>query len=109
MHEVVESGTQGERGVPSPLSQRMVPALERRREGDAVAGMAPMSRDRFSDEVSPHWSIDFWVDDADAIAARAAELGGKVIAPPFDTPISRTAVQADLWGAEFSVTKVPGT
>jgi hypothetical protein len=49
---------------------------------DVVAGMDPMSDDRFPDEVPPHWSLDFWVANADAIADRAAELGGKVIVPP---------------------------
>lgn len=76
---------------------------------DVVAGMAPMRSEQFPDDVPPHWSIDFWVDDSDAIARGAEALGGKVVAPPFDTPISRTAVLADPHGASFSVTKVPGT
>src|SRR5919197_4657156 len=42
---------------------------------DVVAGMAAMTDDRFAAEVPPHWSIDFWVDDVDASADRAAELG----------------------------------
>jgi predicted enzyme related to lactoylglutathione lyase len=30
--------------------------------------------------------VTFAVDDADATAARATELGGQVIVPPFDAP-----------------------
>jgi hypothetical protein len=60
--------------------------------------------------VPSHWSIDFWVKDADETAQRAAELGGTVIAPPFDVPGvgMREAVLADPQGAAFSVTRAPG-
>ena len=54
-----------------------------------------------------HWSIGLWDRDVDATAAKAVELGGSVIAPPFDTPISRTAVLADPHGASFSISNVP--
>jgi predicted enzyme related to lactoylglutathione lyase len=72
---------------------------------DVVAGMAAMG-DEFPADVPPHWSIDFWVDDVDATAARAADLGGRVIAEPFDTPIARQAKLADPPGATFTVSKV---
>ena len=52
------------------------------------------------------WSVDFWVGDADAAAAEAAELGGTVVMPPFDTPVGKTAVLQDPHGATFSVSKV---
>ena len=35
----------------------------------------------------PHWSITFAVDDADAAAAKAAELGGTVLMPPMDAAV----------------------
>ncbi len=73
---------------------------------DVVGVMVPMSSDRFHDDASPHWSVDFWVDDVDATADKAAELGGRVMAPPFDTPVGRTTVLADPQGAVFSVSKV---
>jgi len=75
---------------------------------DVIGTMAPMSSDRFPDDVPPHWSVDFRVDDVDATAAKAAELGGKVIAPPYDTPVAglRQSVLADPQGVAFSVTKV---
>ena len=73
---------------------------------DVVAGMAAMTDDRFAAEVPPHWSIDFWVDDVDATADRAAELGGGVVTPPYDTPIFRQAILTDPDGAAFSVSRV---
>jgi hypothetical protein len=59
---------------------------------DVVAAMVPISGEGFSGDgqsephpllvraakdVAPHWSVNFWVHDADAVAARAAELGGE--------------------------------
>jgi predicted enzyme related to lactoylglutathione lyase len=72
---------------------------------DVIGVMGQASEQQFSGEVSPHWSIDFWVDDVDATAARAEELGGKVVAPPFDQPVGRSAVLADPQGATFTVSK----
>jgi predicted enzyme related to lactoylglutathione lyase len=57
---------------------------------------------------SPQWGVNFWVQDADQIAAKAQELGGEIVVPPFDTTISRDAVVADAQGAVFSVSEVPG-
>ena len=53
-----------------------------------------------------NWSVDFWTEDADATAETAKELGGSVVAGPFDTPVGRTAVVADREGAVFSVSTV---
>src|SRR2546423_786604 len=55
--------------------------------------------------VPSHWHVYFGPDDADATAAKAAELGGSVIVPPFDTPVGRIAVLSDPQGAMFSVIK----
>ena len=49
--------------------------------------------------------MTFAVDDADAVASRAAELGGQVIVAPFDAPWVRTAVIADPQGATFTASK----
>src|SRR4051794_34827019 len=51
------------------------------------------------------WSVDFWVDDVDATAERA-RTGGSVLTGPSDTPMGRTAVLADPFGAAFSVSRV---
>ena len=56
----------------------------------------------------PSWDVDFWVHDADETAAQAAELGGSVVVPPFDGPVTRDAVLADPQGGVFSVTTAPG-
>ena len=52
------------------------------------------------------WTPGFWVADVDGAAARAVELGGRVITPPFDNPPGRTAVLADPAGAVFTVSRV---
>lgn len=70
---------------------------------DVVAGLEVIGPDR--PDVAPHWGVTFAVDDADAIAARAVELGGRVIAPPFDAPWVRMATVADPQGATFTVSK----
>jgi uncharacterized protein len=49
------------------------------------------------------WDVDFWIADADAAAARAPELGGAVVADPYDTPGFREAVLADPAGATFRI------
>jgi uncharacterized protein len=52
----------------------------------------------------PVWTTLIWVESADETAAKAAELGGTVIAQPFDSPGGgRQAVLADPAGAVFSV------
>lgn len=70
---------------------------------DAVAWLIPMTSDRADD--APHWSITFSVDDADAAAARAAELGGEVLVPPVDEQFVRSAVLRDPQGAVLTVSK----
>jgi predicted enzyme related to lactoylglutathione lyase len=52
------------------------------------------------------WSVDFWVQDVDSAAARAAELGGTVLSPPADAVVGRNAVVADPAGAVVSLSQV---
>ncbi|MBB2936665.1 hypothetical protein FHX82_003729 [Amycolatopsis bartoniae] len=54
-------------------------------------------------ETPEHWMVYFAVADADAIGARAGELGGRTLVPPTDTPVGRFTVLADPQGASFSV------
>jgi uncharacterized protein len=70
---------------------------------DVVASLNPIPDDQ--PDTPAHWSVTFGVDDADAIAAKAAELGGKVIAPPFDAPWVRMTVLEDPQGATFIASK----
>ncbi|CAM01958.1 hypothetical protein A8924_3064 [Saccharopolyspora erythraea NRRL 2338] len=53
--------------------------------------------------VPPHWSINFAVRDADAIAEHATSLGGKVLMAPFDTTGFRNAVITDPQGGVIAV------
>jgi uncharacterized protein len=70
---------------------------------DVVASINPISDDR--PDTQAHWSVTFAVDDADAIAAKATELGGKVIVPPFDAPWVRMTIVNDPQGATFIASK----
>lgn len=56
-------------------------------------------------DVPAHWDVTFAVDDADAIAARAVELGGEVLVPPFDAPWVRMTIIRDPQGATFTASK----
>ncbi len=53
--------------------------------------------------VPNHWHVYFAVTDADAALAKVRELGGSVLAGPFDTPIGKMAVVTDPQGAAFSI------
>jgi len=70
---------------------------------NVVASLAPIGEDQ--PDTPPHWGLTFGVDDADAIAAKAAELGGTVIVPPFDAPWVRMTIIADPQGATFTASK----
>ena len=54
---------------------------------DVVASVDPIQDDQ--PDIPAHWSVTFAVDDPDTAAAKTAELGGTVIAPPLDAPWSR--------------------
>ena len=45
--------------------------------------------------------IDFKVQSADAATVRFAQVGGKIVVPPFDIQIGRCAVVQDPWGNQF--------
>lgn len=49
------------------------------------------------------WSIYFVVQDADAAAAHAVELGGTIVRKPEDTPFGRLAMLTDSTGAPFKI------
>lgn len=55
-------------------------------------------------EINPQWGIYITVDDVDATARKAEELGGKVLMPPTDIPnVGRFAALMDPQGVMFSV------
>jgi predicted enzyme related to lactoylglutathione lyase len=88
--------------------------LEQRNPGMREGMKAMGAPERFEDvvasvrvdaDVAPHWGVTFAVDDADAVAARAAELGGSVVLEPVDMPWTRLTVITDPQGATFTASK----
>jgi len=70
---------------------------------DVVASINPIRDD--DPGTPPHWNVTFAVNDARATAAKAAELGGRVIVPPMDVPWSRLTDISDLQGATFNASQ----
>jgi predicted enzyme related to lactoylglutathione lyase len=80
------------------------PGMRERMANFAPAGFENVvaSANPIADDDTPaHWGVTFAVDDAEAIAARAAELGGQVLMAPFDAPWVKMTVLADPQGATF--------
>lgn len=73
---------------------------------EVVGAMFVIGEERCADEPPPHWSVDFWVSDADATAADASRLGGRVILASHEAPGFRRAILADPFGAAFSVSEL---
>jgi predicted enzyme related to lactoylglutathione lyase len=71
--------------------------------GQTVAGMLPMEGPGWPDDLSPHWMIYFAVDDCDETAARARDLGGRVVGTPESMAMGRYAVLQDPQGGTFSI------
>jgi predicted enzyme related to lactoylglutathione lyase len=82
------------------LRARMAEMGAPERFAEVVAGF-----NRIQDDRPAHWSVTFAVEDADASAARATELGGRVIVGPLDAPWVRMAVITDPQGAAFTASQ----
>lgn len=73
--------------------------------GREMGGMFQMGPE-FGD-IPSHWTPYVAVDDVDATAKQAAELGGKICVPPTDIPnVGRFSVVTDPTGATFSIIKL---
>jgi predicted enzyme related to lactoylglutathione lyase len=70
---------------------------------DVVAAINVIPDDQ--PDTPAHWSVTFATEDADATAAKAEELGGNVVVPPFDAPWVRATMLADPQGATFIASK----
>ena len=66
-------------------------------DGRLVAGMLPMP------DVPAHWAPYFGVEGLDAAAAKAGELGGRVVAGPVPVPQGRFVALLDPHGAAFAL------
>jgi predicted enzyme related to lactoylglutathione lyase len=86
-------------GMRTNMAQMGAPA----RFEEVLASVGPIAGD--GPEVAAHWGVTFAVDDADAIATRAAKLGGHVTVAPFDAPWVRMTVITDPQGATFTASK----
>lgn len=80
----------GEAGTYTMLCNNGIPV------GGIMATVGDMA------DVPPHWSVYIAVADVDTAAAKAVELGGKVMVPAFDIPtIGRMSLIQDPQGAVF--------
>jgi predicted enzyme related to lactoylglutathione lyase len=71
--------------------------------GERVVGGMIAMPDEVPAEAPPHWLTYFWLDDVDAGAERARELGGEVLRGPEDSPYGRSATLRDPQGGLFAV------
>lgn len=71
--------------------------------GEVVAG-ATVMQSMVPEEVPPYWNAYFGSSDVDRDAGRMPELGGQVLAPPFDIEgVGRIAVLMGPLGETFSL------
>jgi uncharacterized protein len=70
-----------------------------------VAGVMQMT-EAMPKDLPAHWITYFAVADADAAAKTVTTLGGRMMAPPFDTPYGRMAAVFDSFGVGFSIIKL---
>src|ERR1700683_39915 len=53
-------------------------------DGKDVAAISPQQEAQREAGAPPTWNSYVWVENADAVADRAKELGATIVAPPFD-------------------------
>ncbi len=107
--EVIEPGAGTMWALPAygDFLERRTPGMRANMAGmgapsrfeEVVASVGPAEGD------AAYWGVTFGVADADAIAARATELGGRVDVAPFDAPWVRMTVITDPQGATFTASK----
>lgn len=75
-----------------------------RLEGEYVAGLWEMDAEMKAMQIPSHWQNLIAVDNVDALVPKVVELGGKVLAPPFDIAQNgRMAFIQDNQGASFGL------
>ncbi|MGA2184195.1 MAG: VOC family protein [Bryobacteraceae bacterium] len=85
----------------SPMGPGEFYTIFRLEDRDVAAGYT-MRKDEREHGAPPHWNLYIAVESADVAAARASELGGKVLAPAFDVfDAGRMAILQDPSGAVF--------
>ena len=74
-----------------------------------IAGLYTLNEDQKQQGISPHWLSYVLVEDVDASARRAKELGGTLSMGPFDVPnVGRMAMLQDPTGAVFALFQTGG-
>jgi predicted enzyme related to lactoylglutathione lyase len=77
------------------------------KNGEHFIGGIPPSEYR-QPGVPPHWLAYFWVNDVDASAAKAKQLGAKLLLDPTSIEnVGRMAVVSDPQGAVFAIFNSP--
>lgn len=76
-------------------------------DGRPVGGIGAIGADQPAEQPAS-WGTYFAVTDTDAAVTTAVELGGRVVAPAWDSPYGRMAVVADDQGAVFAVMSSDG-
>jgi predicted enzyme related to lactoylglutathione lyase len=71
-------------------------------DGRSVGGIGAIGAEQPA-ETPAAWGTYFAVADTDAAVAKVTELGGRVVAPAWDSPYGRMAVVSDDQGAVFSL------
>ncbi len=73
---------------------------------EGIGGIYDMSCCEEMGNTPPHWMTYIAVDDVDASAAKAGELGASICVPPTDIPnVGRFSVITDPTGATFALFK----
>jgi predicted enzyme related to lactoylglutathione lyase len=86
-----------------PMGPEMTYTMFRLNGNDAAGGYTLM-KDQVEAHVPPHWMLYIKVDNADAAAAKAVQLGARQLVAPSDIPnVGRFAVVQDPAGAPISI------
>ena len=88
---------------PQPMGENSYYHMQKLNGLEAAAIYQQMEEES-NQGIPSHWTVYFTVDDADAAAGKAAELGGTVLMGPMDVfEAGRMALVQDPQGAVFSV------
>ena len=82
-----------------PMDYRMISA-----PSGQVGGVMRLTEEMRAGGATPGWLVYFGVEDVDASAAKAGELGAHILVPPNDIPdVGRFSLLADTQGAPFYI------
>jgi uncharacterized protein len=90
-------------GYGNTLEARTPGLRQMHEEAGAPDGFTDCIGWLIEDSGPSRWNVTFAVDDTDASAERAVELGGELIVPPYDAGPVRVAQVKDPQGAQFTI------